>query len=157
MVVPLKTTIFLLALSLIGCGLPDAPYLYKSGCLTEIESELELNQTALDFNVELAQRYFIESNNIDSTETFCSSFGTLRIHVSDSDYIGDKLGKYDLFYGVLLTKSMSSLLHELFHALDTSRWQVGTIFHEGWDENRRNEYDRKYGFAIERVYPQVYL
>lgn len=136
--------LFLLA----GCAEPPTDFRYTSGCMTEIESEVELHPWAVDLNVNVARRMLLESEVVKSNEEFCAAFGSLRVRIFNRESLDGRQGNYDLFGGVSLTGNMNGLLHEMLHALQTVNWQPGTAWHEDWEAKGFHSLDRRYGYYI---------
>jgi hypothetical protein len=130
---------FLISVALVGCG--SAPYRYEAGCLAaESEIELPYAETLLG-----AAAIVLERRGLVADGELCRTFGPARtmaprIVVTDRDLLSDadeprQDGWFSMGTGIVLTRDMHSLAHELLHALDSAHISPGTMWHQGWDAN----------------------
>lgn len=129
---------FLLLLILsTGCGwypfpYKTGPYVAHSGCI-EVHSDFEVNQAALDHDVDLA-RQMLDQRGLVRAADFCSEFQGVPIAISHNWNVSkDELGQYSVFRGILLGGGAGALLHEFVHEVDVTRdLNICSSAHCGW-------------------------
>jgi hypothetical protein len=102
----------------------------------DLTAAFEVDCASLELNVEVAQLAFDRSGTLPS-DKFSDTFRGLSVHVRAEEEWTDMLaqtdGAYDVFVGIEVNASMSSLAHELLHALDMRHGNLLTATHAGWD------------------------
>lgn len=136
---------------------------YGADCLPYIYSNAELDGLAIrDLVIEARKAMVGKVDGIQTDEQWCTIFSGIFIEVLphtgwNTDQFGHrtlgcstyqdptcKTGAYNLFDGIVLSRSMRSLAHELLHHWDAVHLQVGTSQHYNWENNGYDEISRNF-------------
>lgn len=140
------------AMLLGGCGQGQETQLkeYSAGCVSTIKSEIALDQTKLEFNVDLMQRLMIRHGLAKDVDGWCSEYGWVDVTVRDTDALEVieenvnvarvSTGEYDPNWRTIeLVRTMHPWLHEYIHHHE---WWIGKPlgltdgedWHHQWEE-----------------------
>lgn len=102
--------------------------------------------------IELAKKLLVGSG-LTTDEEFTHIAGSTRLYVRqvadwEDPMVGGVQGDFNSFRGIRVNFTMSSLVHEFLHALQTAHAELSTYGHNDWNHNGYQGLDDFYYFLI---------